>query len=32
MILVGDGGMDKSKKENNYMALFLMFSELITVG
>lgn len=32
MILEGNRGMDKSKKENIYLALFLMFSEFITLG
>lgn len=31
MILEGSGGMDKSKKENIYLALFLMFLEFITL-
>lgn len=31
MILDGNGGMDKSKKENIYLALFLMFLEFITL-
>lgn len=31
MILEGNGGMDKSKKENIYLALFLMFLEFITL-
>lgn len=32
MILEGNRGMDKSKKENIYLALFLMFSEFKTLG
>lgn len=32
MILEGNRGMDKSKKENIYLTLFLMFSEYITLG
>lgn len=32
MILEGNRGMDKSKKENIYLTLFLVFSEFITLG
>lgn len=32
VILVENEGMEKSKKENNYLALFLIFSEFITLG
>lgn len=32
VILVENGGMEKSKKESNYLVLFLIFSEFITLG
>ena len=31
MILEGNGGMSKSKKENIYLVVFLMFSEFIAL-